>query len=295
MHGSGDNYEIRKETYMKKIAFLLAAVLFLSIFASSCANNATETTTGIEQTTASTAESTAETPVTPPVSNPWKTAVWSKEPWWENTRLLVDNVNAVSYGAFVISEDIQNQEDDTLLAVEAVVRKEGGITLEEQMAFISSFGFEMISYPKYDYTKFCVFLATKEQLMRISFPEEYTVGVKLAFAAEGFYNEVNESSQAALTKAFPDGQEEIYGIIIRLKAPERTPYPSAEGWEALWESARARHPIPPRSDGKPDSGPTLEADVTPEQLFKMLTSDGFFDDCKIDLITQGSTQPEAFQ
>ena len=108
MHGSGDNYEIRKETYMKKIAFLLAAVLFLSIFASSCANNATETTTGIEQTTASTAESTAETPVTPPVSNPWKTAVWSKEPWWENTRLLVDNVNAVSYGAFVISEDIQN-------------------------------------------------------------------------------------------------------------------------------------------------------------------------------------------
>ena len=280
---------------MKKIVFLLAAVLSLSIFASSCADNVTETTTGIEQTTESTAESSTEAPVVPPISDPWKAAVWSKEPWWENTRLLVDNVNAVSYGALVISEDIQKQEGDTLLAVEAVVRKEGGITLEEQMAFISSFGFEMISYPKYDYTKFCVFLSTKEQLMRISFSEEYTVGVKLAFAAEGFYNEVNESSQAALAKAFPDGQEEIYGIMISVKAPEGTPYPSSEGWEALWESARAKHPIPLRSDGNPDSGPTLEADVTPEQLFKMLASDEFFDDCRIDLITQGSIKAETFQ
>ena len=133
----------------------------------------------------------------------------------------------------------------------------------------------MISYPKDDYTEFCVFLATKEQLMRISFSEEYTVGVKLAFAAEGFYNEVNESSQAALAKDFPDGQEEIYGIMISVKVPEGTPYPSAEEWETLWESARAKHPIPPRSDGKPNSGPTLEADVTPEQLFKMLTSNEF--------------------
>jgi len=277
---------------MKKISFLLAIVLSLSLFASSCTNDSAEITSASEQTPESTIESAVNTttasPYIPPAINRWKDAVWSKEPWWENFRQLVDNVNAVSYGSLVISEDIQKEQQDTLLAVEAVVSNKNNITLEEQMEFISSFGFEMISYPSYEYSKFCVFLATKEQLLNISFSEEYKVGFKLAFAAEGFYNEVNESSQAALARDFPNGQDQIYGIVIRVKVPEGNPYPNSDGWEKLWKNACAKHSIPQLSNGKPYNQSILQIDVTPEQLFKMLTSDEFFDDCKIDFITQGS-------
>lgn len=257
---------------MKKVCFLLAMIFSLSFLASSCAGNPVETSEESEQTV----DSTTETPVIPPAADPWRTAVWSKEPWWENFVMLRESVKAASQGTLVLSGDIQQQDDDTLLAVEAIIFRDG-CTIKENYDFFASYGFEMISYPNYGYTEFCVFLATKKQLLSLSFPEECKIGFKLAFAAEGFYNEIDQGTQADYAREFFEGEKEIYGTLITIKIKPDVPYSPAD----MVADVLDKHPIPIPPNGLPDNKISFELDLTPEQLLAILTSDGFFEDCTI--------------
>lgn len=281
---------------MKKAICLLVSAAFCLLLFSSCSHTSAspdttsasisddrETTANVSPETPPdiTGKTDSETPINSPVTDPWETAVWSKEPWWENVQLLFANMNAATPGSLVIAEDIQTQENDTLLAVEAMVRAQDGLSSEDLIALISSLGFEPISYSG-NYTKFCVFLATKEQLMNISLPEEYTIGFKLAFASKGFYTEMDADSMYNYGKQLSDGGDKLFGIFVYVKLPHEFPYSISE----LWENARAKHPLPPPLDGNYDYI-ALEANVTSKQLHELFISDGFFDDCRITIFQDG--------
>ena len=284
---------------MKRLCLLLALIFFASLL-TACSHQPVETTATLGQTTGETAvstiettvDTTTETPITPPVVDPWKTAVYSKEPWWENGIALNNSLENASDGSLIIANNILMQENDVLLAVEAIVISDNLKTYEDKIEFFSSFGFEIfVNQDKgYHYgLHIPLLLASKEQLMSISFSKEYKVGFNLAFASKVFYEELFVSSYHGLAYKYEEDDE--YTVYLSLKNPSGHFYVSPEEAKVLWPIVCEKHAIP----SPPDWKDRLDSDrllyITGKQLYAMLTSDGFFDDIEI-LIAYGHVEAQ---
>jgi len=271
---------------MKRLCLLLTVTLLLSIL-TACAGQPVETTVPPEQTTASTTETTCdtttETPVIPPIVDSWKTAVYSKEPWWESYSTCVDSLKNASDGSLVVANNILTQENDSMLVVEAYVFSENLKTYEDEVEFLTLFGFEVFANKSYDYgLHIPLLLASKEQLLSISFSKDYKVGFNLAFASKAFYEELPVSLYQVLAQKYE--KDNKYTIYLYLKNPSGHFYVSPEEARALWPLVYEKHPIPPRPSWQYDDAKAdREIPMTIKQLYELFASDGFFDDFKVTI------------